>query len=139
MSRIRIFGLLAIGLCSAALWGQDSNGSLRGIVQNSTRTRIHGTPPSTGLSTHNNYLNLVIGHPYAFTPTVVGNLTLSGGGLHLAQTRNSNLGFALAFPFSSTALPVSGFETCDDNQFAIPITPFPSQRDQHKYQVRYDF
>jgi hypothetical protein len=79
MSRIRIFGLLAIGLCSAALWGQDSNGSLRGIVQNSTRSRIQGTLPSTGLSDHNTCLNLVISHQYAFTPTVVSNLTLSGG------------------------------------------------------------
>ncbi len=57
---------------------------------------------------------------------------------HLTQTRNSDLGFALAFPFSSTALTVSGFETFGDNQFATPITLFPDLRNQDKYQLRYD-
>jgi hypothetical protein len=33
---------------------------------------------------------------------------------------------------------VSGFETFGDNQFATPITFFPSSRDQEKYQLRYD-
>ena len=97
-----------------------------------------GTLPSTGLLTHNNYLNLVLGNQFAFTPTIVGNLTLSAGGLHLTQSRNSDLGFALAFPFSSTAQTVSGFETFGDNQFATPITFFPSERNQQKYQFRYD-
>ncbi len=58
--------------------------------------------------------------------------------LHLTQTRNSDLGFALAFPFSSTALTISGFETFGDNQFATPITLFPDLRNQDKYQFRYD-
>jgi outer membrane receptor protein involved in Fe transport len=58
--------------------------------------------------------------------------------LHLTQTRNSDLGFALAFPFSSTALTISGFETFGDNQFATPITLFPDLRNQEKYQLRYD-
>jgi hypothetical protein len=97
-----------------------------------------GTLPSTGLLTHNNYLSLVIGNQYTFTPTLVGNLVLNAGGLHLTQSRNSDLGFALAFPFSSTSLTVSGFETYGDNQFATPITFFPSLRNQEKYQVRYD-
>jgi hypothetical protein len=97
-----------------------------------------GTLPSTGLLTHNNYLNLVVGNQFAFTSAIVSNLTLSAGGLHLTQSRNSDLGFALAFPFSSTALTVSGFETFGDNQFATPITFFPSERNQQKYQFRYD-
>ncbi|HEU5458044.1 MAG TPA: TonB-dependent receptor, partial [Terracidiphilus sp.] len=42
------------------------------------------------------------------------------------------------FPFSSTALTVSGFETFGDNQFATPITLFPDLRNQQKYQARYD-
>jgi len=46
--------------------------------------------------------------------------------------------FALAFPFSSTALTISGFETFGDNQFATPITLFPDLRNQEKYQFRYD-
>jgi hypothetical protein len=33
---------------------------------------------------------------------------------------------------------VSGFETFGDNQFATPITFFPSSRNQEKYQLRYD-
>ncbi len=96
------------------------------------------TLPSTGLTTHNNYWNGVVGNTYAFGPTWVGTLVLDASELHLTQARNSTLGFALAFPFSSTALTVSGFETFGDNQFATPITLFPSLRNQQKYQIRYD-
>jgi len=97
-----------------------------------------GTLPSTGLTTHNNYWNSVISNAYTFSPTWLGNLVLGASLLHLTQTRNSDLGFALAFPFSSTALTISGFETFGDNQFATPITLFPDLRNQDKYQVRYD-
>jgi hypothetical protein len=97
-----------------------------------------GTLPSTGLLTHNNYWNAVISNAYTFSPTWLGNLVLDASLLHLTQTRNSNLGFALAFPFSSTALTISGFETFGDNQFATPITFFPDLRNQEKYQLRYD-
>ncbi|MGD0914097.1 MAG: carboxypeptidase regulatory-like domain-containing protein [Terracidiphilus sp.] len=97
-----------------------------------------GTLPSTGLLTHNNYWNAAIGNTYTFSPTWLGNLVLDASLLHLTQTRNSNLGFALAFPFSATALTISGFETFGDNQFATPITLFPSLRNQEKYQLRYD-
>ena len=97
-----------------------------------------GGLPSTGLITHNNYLNLLIGNQYEFSDNLVGNFVFNAGGLHLTQTRSSNLGFALAFPFSSTSLTVSGFETFGDNQFATPITFFPSDRNQEKYQLRYD-
>jgi len=97
-----------------------------------------GTLPSTGLITHNNYSNTVVSNAYTFSPTWLGNLVLASSLLHLTQTRNSNLGFALAFPFSSTALTISGFETFGDNQFATPITLFPDLRNQEKYQLRYD-
>jgi len=97
-----------------------------------------GMLPSTGLTTHNNYWNTVISNSYAFSPAWLGNLVLGASLLHLTQTRNSDLGFALAFPFSSTALTISGFETFGDNQFATPITLFPDLRNQDKYQVRYD-
>ncbi|HTX42344.1 MAG TPA: carboxypeptidase regulatory-like domain-containing protein [Acidobacteriaceae bacterium] len=97
-----------------------------------------GTLPSTGLLTHNNYWNAVVGNSTIFSPTWLGNLVLAASLLHLTQTRNSNLGFALAFPFSSTALTISGFETFGDNQFATPITLFPDLRNQDKYQARYD-
>src|SRR5580693_5634353 len=96
------------------------------------------TLPSTGLTTHNNYWNTAISNTYTFSPTWLGNLVLDASLLHLTQTRNSDLGFALQFPFSVTALTVSGFETFGDNQFATPITLFPDRRNQDKYQVRYD-
>ncbi len=96
------------------------------------------TLPSTGLTTHNNYWNSVISNTYAFSPAWPGTFVFDASLLHLTQTRNSMLGFALAFPFSSTTLTVSGFETYGDNQFATPITLFPSLRNQEKYQVRYD-
>jgi hypothetical protein len=97
-----------------------------------------GTLPSTGLLSHNNYLSMVIGNQFTYTPNLLGSLTLNASGLHLTQDRNSNLGFALAFPFSSTSQTISGFETFGDNQFATPITFFPSERNQEKYQLRYD-
>ena len=96
------------------------------------------TLPSTGLTTHNNYLNGVISNSYAFGPNWLGTFVFGASGLHLTQTRNSHLGFALAFPFSATSLTASGFETFGDNQFATPITFFPSLRNQQKYQLRYD-
>lgn len=96
------------------------------------------TLPSTGLTTHNNYWNSVISNTYAFNPKWLGAFLVDFSGLHLTQERNSIMGFALAFPFSATALTVSGFETFGDNQFATPITKFPSMRNQQKYQLRYD-
>jgi Carboxypeptidase regulatory-like domain/TonB dependent receptor-like, beta-barrel len=96
------------------------------------------TLPSTGLTTHNNYFNTVISNTYAFSPTWLGTLVLDASELHLTQTRNSTLGFALQFPFSLTSLTVSGYETFGDNQFATPITAFPTLRNQEKYQLRYD-
>jgi hypothetical protein len=97
-----------------------------------------GTLPSTGLLTHNNYWNVALSNTYTFSPNWLGNLVVDASLLHLTQTRNSDLGFALAFPFSSTALTISGFETFGDNQFATPITLFPDLRNQDKYQFRYD-
>ena len=96
------------------------------------------TLPSTGLITHNNYWNTALSNTYTFSPTWLGTLVLDASLLHVTQTRNSDLGFALAFPFSSTALTISGFETFGDNQFATPITLFPDLRNQEKYQFRYD-
>ncbi len=96
------------------------------------------TLPSTGLTTHNNYSNTEISNQYVFSPNWLGSFVFDASLLHLTQARNSNLGFALAFPFSSTSLTVSGFETFGDNQFATPITFFPSERNQEKYQFRYD-
>jgi hypothetical protein len=96
------------------------------------------TLPSTGLTTHNNYFNTVISNTYAFSPTWLGTFVFDASELHLTQTRNSTLGFALQFPFSLTSLTVSGHETFGDNQFATPITAFPMLRNQEKYQLRYD-
>src|SRR5579859_757425 len=75
------------------------------------------TLPSTGATTHNNYLSLVASNQFTFGPSWIGSLLFSGSGLHLTQSRNSNLGFALAFPFSTTARTISGFETFGDQQF----------------------
>jgi len=96
------------------------------------------TLPSTGLTTHNNYFNTVISNTYVFSPTWLGTFVFDASELHLTQTRNSALGFALQFPFSLTSLTVSGHETFGDNQFATPITAFPELRNQQKYQFRYD-
>jgi hypothetical protein len=95
------------------------------------------TLPSTGATWHSNYLNLVLGQQYIFSPTWLGSFTFDASGLHLTEARNATLGFALAFPFSSTFQTISGFETFGDNQFVTPITAFPILRNQEKYQARY--
>ena len=110
---------------------QDSYLTHNNLVQQATL-------PSTGLTSHNNYWNGVISNTYGFSPSWLGTFVVNASELHLTQERNSTLGFALAFPFSSTSLTVSGFETYGDNQFATPITLFPSLRNQQKYQLRYD-
>ena len=94
--------------------------------------------PSTGATSHNNYMSLVVGNQYTFGPYWVGSFVFNASGLHLTATRNANVGFALAFPFTSTLSTISGVETFGDNQFFTPITAFPVLRNQQKYQFRYD-
>jgi hypothetical protein len=94
--------------------------------------------PSTGATSYSNYWNFVLGQQFTFTPDWLGAFTFDASYLHLTQTRNSNLGFALAFPFTSTSQTISGFETFGDNQFITAITAFPVLRNQEKYQFRYD-
>jgi hypothetical protein len=110
---------------------QDSYINRNNLVQQATL-------PSTGLTTHNNYWNTVLSNSYAFSPSWLGTFVFDASTLHLTQVRNSNLGFALAFPFSSTSQTVTGFETFGDNQFITAITAFPNLRNQQKYQFRYD-
>lgn len=94
--------------------------------------------PSTGATSRSSYENLLLNQHYSFSPSWLGSLTLEASGLHRTETRTSELGFALAFPFTSTASTISGYETFGDNQFVTPITAFPVLRNQEKYQLRYD-
>ncbi len=97
-----------------------------------------GALPSTGTTSHNNYFSLVLGQQFTFSPSWFGSLVLNASALHLTQTRNVRLGFALAFPFTTTSSTITGFETYGDNQFVTGIANFPVLRNQEKYQVRYD-
>jgi hypothetical protein len=97
-----------------------------------------GALPSTGTTSHNNYVSFVIGQQSTFSPDWLGSLVLNFSALHLTQSRNSDLGFALAFPFTTTSSVITGFETFGDNQFVTGIANFPILRNQQKYQVRYD-
>ena len=94
--------------------------------------------PSTGAAAFANYLNMLVSQTYSFSDTWLGVFTFDTSYLHHTEKANSDLGFALAFPFTSTASSISGFETFGDNQFVTPITAFPILRDQEKYQFRYD-
>jgi hypothetical protein len=97
-----------------------------------------GTLPSTGATSHSNYLNLGIGEQYAFSSSWVGSFLLGASGLHRTEQRNNYLGFTLDFPFSATFQTVSGLDTFGDNEFATAVTAFPVLRNQEKYQARYD-
>lgn len=124
-------------------WSQSARSQwfVRAAADNYTTDNAfveQATLASTGATSHSNYMNLAMGQQFIFSPSWLGSFTFDASGLRLNETRNSNLGFALAFPFSSTSQTISGFETFGDNQFVTPITAFPIQREQEKYQVRYD-
>ncbi|HLW99486.1 MAG TPA: TonB-dependent receptor [Candidatus Acidoferrales bacterium] len=97
-----------------------------------------GSLTSTGATSHSNYLNAVVSQQYTFGPNWVATFTFGASLLHHTEVRNSNFGFALAFPFTSTSSTISGLETFGDNQFVTGITNFPVLRNQEKYQFRYD-
>lgn len=120
---------------------QKSQWFLRGSIDNYTTNNNfvqQGTLPSTGTTSGSKYGNVVINNTYAFNPNWLGSLTIGASTLHHTEARNQHLGYALAFPFSSTAQTISGFETFGDNQFQTAITAFPVLRNQQKYQFRYD-
>ena len=124
-------------------WAQSARSQwfLRAATDNYTTGNAfvqQATLASTGATSRSNYMNLALGQQFVFSQTWVGSFTFGASGLRLKEVRNSNLGFALAFPFSSTSQTISGFETFGDNQFVTPITAFPVRRDQEKYQLRYD-
>ncbi|MBA0088322.1 MAG: carboxypeptidase regulatory-like domain-containing protein, partial [Acidobacteria bacterium Pan2503] len=74
----------------------DSYTTHNGLVQ-------QGALPSTGATQHNNYFSFVLGQQTTFSPQWFGSLVLNSSLLHLTQTRNDTLGFALAFPFTTTS------------------------------------
>ena len=120
---------------------QKSQWFLRGSLDNYTTENNYvqqATLPSTGTTSGSKYGNLVINNTYAFSPNWLGSFTMGASTLHHTEARNQYLGFALAFPFSSTFQTISGFETFGDNQFQTAITAFPVLRNQEKYQFRYD-
>ena len=131
-------------LLTARLDWQQSNRShwfLRGAADSYTQHNAlvqQGALPSTGATSHNNYFSLVLGQQYNFSRAWFASLVLDAGALHLTQTRNDTLGFALAFPFTTTSSTITGFETFGDNQFVTGIAAFPVLRNQQKYQLRYD-
>jgi hypothetical protein len=124
-------------------WAQSKRSQwfIRYALDNSTTNNAlvqQGTLPSTGATSHSNYQNGVVSNTFTFSPAWVGTFTFGASYLHGTAARNGDLGFALAFPFSSTSKTISGFETYGDNQFVTPITAFPVIRNQEKYQFRYD-
>lgn len=123
-------------------WAQSSSSQwfLRAAVDSYTTQNAfvqQGALPSTGAESHNNYMNLVLSEQHRFGPTWLGSFVFDASSLHLTESRNSNLGFALAFPFTATSSTISGLETFGDNQFVTPITAFPILRNQQKYQFKY--
>ncbi len=124
-------------------WAQSKRSQwfLRYALDNSTTNNAlvqQATLPSTGATAHSNYQNGAVSNTFTFSPNWLGTFTFGVSYLHGTAERNGYLGFALAFPFSSTSKTISGFETYGDNQFVTPITAFPVVRNQEKYQFRYD-
>src|SRR5262249_48359339 len=124
-------------------WAQSSRSQwfLRGSLdRNHTKNDLlqQGTLPSTGATTTSNYYSVLLNEQFEFSPEWLGSMTLQASGFHHRKVRNSTLGEGFDFPFTANFLTTSGLETFGDNQFATAITAFPIQRDQQKYQFRYD-
>ncbi|HET7151385.1 MAG TPA: TonB-dependent receptor, partial [Candidatus Acidoferrum sp.] len=124
-------------------WAQSSRSQwfVRGSLdRNHTQNDLlqQGALPSTGAATTSNYYNVLVNNQLQFSPAWLGTLTLEASGFHHTKVRNSDLGEAFNFPFTVSFLTTSGLETFGDNQFATAIAAFPVQRDQQKYQFRYD-
>jgi len=120
---------------------ERSHWFLRGALDlNHTENDLvhQGALPSTGFTTDSHYYSLLLSNQMAFSPQLLGDFVFQASGFHHEKLRNSDFGFALAFPISANFHTTSGFETFGDNQFVTPITAFPIQRDQQKYQFRYD-
>src|SRR6266853_3362852 len=109
----------------------DRNHTHNDLIQQSTL-------PSTGAFTRSHYYSFLVDNQFLFNSKLLGTFTFQASNFHHTKDRNSHIGLALAFPFSSTAITTSGFETFGDNQFVTGITAFPIRRDQRKYQFRYD-
>lgn len=125
-------------------WKQSSRSQwfARGSLdRNHTQNDLlqQGALPSTGATTTSNYYNVLVDNQVQFSPSWLGTLTLEASGFHHTKVRNSEIGEAFNFPFTVSFLTTSGLETFGDNQFATAIAAFPVQRDQQKYQFRYDF
>ena len=122
-------------------WAQSSRSQwfLRAAADNYTTQNDfvqQGTLPSTGATSHSNYMNMVIEQSVHLQPHLAGLVRLRRE--RLAPHRSDAtqiLGFALAFPFSSTSSTISGFETFGDNQFVTPITAFPGPAQPGKVSV----
>ncbi|HME32472.1 MAG TPA: carboxypeptidase-like regulatory domain-containing protein, partial [Terriglobales bacterium] len=89
-------------------WAQSQRSQwfIRYALDNSTTNNAlvqQATLPSVGATTHSNYQNGVISNTFTFSPSWVGNFTFGTSYLHATAARNGYLGFALAFPFSSTS------------------------------------
>jgi opacity protein-like surface antigen len=131
-------------LFSTRLDGKQSSRSrwfIRGSLdRNHTQNDLlqQGALPSTGATTNSNYYSILLSHQLQFTPSWLGALTLAASGFHHTKARNSNIGEAFDFPFTASFITTSGLETFGDNQFVTAITAFPVQRNQQKYQFRYD-
>ena len=124
-------------------WMQSSRSQwfARGSLdRNDTKNDLlqQGALPSTGATTTSNYYNVLVNNEFQFSPSWLATLTLEASGFHHTKVRNSEIGEAFNFPFTVSFLTTSGLETFGDNQFATAITAFPIERDQQKYQFRYD-
>jgi Carboxypeptidase regulatory-like domain/TonB dependent receptor-like, beta-barrel len=124
-------------------WAQSANSQwfLRASLdRNHTQNDLvqQAALPSTGSTTTSNYYNILVGGQYRFSANWQGALTVEASNFHHSKARNSDLGLSLAFPFSANFHTTSGFETFGDNQFATVVSAFPIERDQQKYQFRYD-
>jgi hypothetical protein len=109
----------------------DRNHSANDLVQ-------QGSLPSTGAYSGSNYFNALVNSTHTFNSSWLSEMVVESSLFGVTRRRNSNLGFALAFPFSANYLTTSGFETFGDNQFVTSITAFPIVRKQQKYELRYD-
>jgi len=94
--------------------------------------------PSTGATSHNNYMSLVVANQYTFGPNWVGSFVFNASGLHLTATRNAKPGLRSRVPLHVNVEHHLRRRDFRRQSIFHSDYRFSRLRNQEKYQLRYD-
>ena len=115
------------GSCAAAI---DNYTTDNALVQQATL-------PSTGATSHSNYMNLVLGQQYIFSPTWLGRLPWRQRPAPDRRLATPIWASRWPFPSAPPPRPFPDSKPSATTSSSRRSRPFPILRNQEKYQVRY--